>query len=195
MKKKRSVTIGSVLIFLLLVCSARISNARLRPSSLEDLISDSEVIMFTYPREIHAGFGGKVYYAIMGRGTVLKGAMHEENFKIEFADGFGLDDQRIRNLDERLFFLKKNEDGTYKGTHYGRSYWPLKRSANFKDDGCYAWTLYTYPITLVRIDTKFIQEIEFNISELPIEILPVKTKAICMDDIKKMIEGDISEAK
>lgn len=129
--------------------------ARLAPTQFKKFISESEVILDATPmkaewKEHSSGF------AEFRINRVMKGDYKEPSVQIVWSTE--VHDQAIDNMGvDWILFLKKDKDGKYTGTHYGRSYWPLttrvmdseKGRSNLEWDG--RGTFYEYPITMLEI--------------------------------------------
>lgn len=129
--------------------------AKLAPTTLIELIADSDVIM--QARVVQVGEelpqSRLPNHAVLRVQRVLKGSYESEEITIRFEPE--LHEQFLTSLHEdRLLFLRRTEDSSYIGTHYGMSYWPLVASGGEGDElvtpYAYSTTLITMPDPLVR---------------------------------------------
>jgi hypothetical protein len=125
-----------------LLCFSVPAEAKLAPSTLADLLDESELIAHVTVTEATAE------YAVLEVVEVLKGTKPDQPIRIEFRSEEH--EQTMAAKDERLVFLRKRQGtGTWTGTHYGRSYWPLALTAGKKPGLA---TPYIYPTTKIELD-------------------------------------------
>jgi hypothetical protein len=122
------------------LCLVAPAHAKLAPSTITDLLAESELIAQVNVTEATA------QYAVVEIVEVLKGTKPDQPIRIEFSQEEH--EQTMAATDQRLVFLKKR-DGKWTGTHYGRSYWPLAATSDKK---AALATPYIYPMTMVRFD-------------------------------------------
>jgi hypothetical protein len=152
---------------------------KLAPSTLSDLIADSDLIMHARVTELSTEIPGTrlAGVALLRVDRVFKGTYDQETVKIEFEPE--VHEQFITTVQyERLLFLKKTPAGTYIGTQYGRSYWPL-----IWVDGAERQlvTPYVYPTNIIAIPDALIKEAEVLVPELGLE--KHRVKAIHLKDL------------
>jgi hypothetical protein len=135
-----TVQIRLLAAFALVIGLVAPAHAKLAPSKMAELLADSELIARVNVTE------ATTTYAVVEVVEVLKGTKPDKPFRIEFRQEEH--EQTMAAKDERLVFLVQR-GGTWTGTHYGRSYWPLAATADKKAELA---TPYIYPMTMVRFD-------------------------------------------
>jgi hypothetical protein len=154
--------------FLLSSAFPSIGEAKLKPTTLDALIAESELILEASPRRIErmGMCAGEATLKVM---RVIHGTYDRPEVQIKWSEE--IHDQPIANLEQDwLLFLKKNDQGGYSGTHYGRSYWPFLwrvTDLNRADLDSSTRTLpYLSPLTLVTFSAAQ-QKALFQRSQFP----------------------------
>jgi len=168
--------------FALLAClSISNANADLSSTLLEDLIKHSDVIVFAQPIKFESNAYGEGYALFTAKQTI-KGIAPPENFRITWTSE--VHEQRIKTVNNRLLFLKREANGEYTGTQYGRSYWEIESDFS-KNSTCQLYTRYLYPINIIVIDPKYIN------AGLLIKPHPKKGEKtppiLCLDNIQTIV--------
>ena len=151
----------------------------LAPSTLSDLIADSDLIVQAHVIQLGNEIPGMglVSFAVLRVQRIFKGTYDQGTVRIEFEPEFH--EQLITTLQyDRLLFLKKTPDGTYAGTQYGRSYWPLIWVAGAERK---LVTPYVYPTSLIAVPDTLIKEAEVMAPEPGLE--KHRIKAIYLDGL------------
>lgn len=175
---------GAVLMGLSALCPSP-AFARLAPSQLNGLMAESDVILQATVVRLEAGDAAARISssAVLRVWRVLKGSYEPQTVTIRFSDE--KHEQRITTLyDDRLLFLRKTASGAYEGTHYGRSYWPLKWTVG---DNPKQVTLYVYPISIIAGSEALLKDAEVIIPDLGLERLRVK--AIYLEDLIALLNS------
>lgn len=157
---------------------------KLAPSTLSDLIADSDLIVQAQAIQLGTEIPGTrlAGFAVLRIQRVFKGTYNQETVRIEFEPEEH--EQFITTVQyERLLFLKKTPDGTYTGTQYGRSYWPLTwvEGAERK-----VVTPYVYPTSIISVPDALIKEAEVMAPELLLE--KQRVKAIYLEELIPLLE-------
>ncbi len=160
-------------------------HAKLAPSKLSELLHDSDLILDALvmrARLTDLGFGGNAELRIK---KVYKGEYKEAMITIHWSHG--KHDQRIRTIGEtRLLFLKRLDDGTYTGTQYGRSYWPVKSDSEDRR----AFTPYIYPTDLIKIDLPGLLKSANVISDMKDgKVEKSQVEALFIEDVLGIVAG------
>jgi len=137
-----------ILFLLVIILSTLHINAKLRRSKLSKLIFESELIV--KGKVIQSSLNKDEYSgsAKIKVEEVIKGNIDKTLITILWNSE--VHDQRLRTVGEqRIFFLKLTE-AKYTGTHYGRSYIPLKYHQSVANVGYFIE--YKYPTDVVDID-------------------------------------------
>lgn len=188
MKRFLALVQGVALVGGMLVSSPS-AFAKLAPSKIEDLIAESGVILQAGVVRLEAGdvAAGTSSAATLRVWRVLKGSYAPQTVTIHFSDE--KHEQRIDALyADRLLFLKKTASGEYEGTQYGRSYWPLKSTA--EDKGKLV-TPYVYPVNIISVPDPLVREAEIVVPDLGLE--KQRVKAIYLEDIVSLLRVATSE--
>lgn len=154
------------------------AHSRLEFSELDPLILDSELILDATPIKIEPHRTTfKVLKSIKGNYTDPEIVLTFKNERHE---------QRITNIDsDRLLFLKRDTDGAFTGTKYGRSYWAFTTytkdpKQNILDDKD-RYFAYLHPISMVKLTAKQKKELmdkdHINMGRLKSYISGVKAEA------------------
>lgn len=125
------------------------AQARLAHSSFAKLLRESELICRAKVREVAVAeeMRGHVVVECV---AILKGERPAGPIRIEYS-GEVHDMVMDKKGEERLLFLRKR-DGTWTGTHYGRSYWWLVPAA---DPALGLVTPYKYPVAMLKFTGRY----------------------------------------
>jgi hypothetical protein len=165
------------------------AEAKLSMSELSGLLYESDVIMRAKVIQSSYAEKGPSGFAVLEVKETYKGLYTQRTIKIRW--GNEEHDQQITTIGrQRLLFLKKREDGTYTGTHYGRSYWPLYMDPETIKRG--PFIPYTYPTDKVDIDypglveeanLRLLYESGFSESSYPLKVIFLNNLVKKLDDI------------
>jgi len=168
----------SVVVVLLLIVVAGGNDAisSLALTKLSDLISSSGVIVRgrVVRSEVIAPRGGTSTVEVE---EVYRGKIASKTFSISW--GKEVEDQSLDRVgEERLFFLRRDPSGTFHGTHYGRSYWPLVQDY----DNHRIVTPYLGRLTYLDLDISgLIVKTKIRVLDVPEEANPVTVDTIPLD--------------
>ncbi|KGJ96627.1 hypothetical protein [Colwellia psychrerythraea] len=106
-----------------LILFSNVTLAKLAPSKWSELIHDSEFIVYGIAQEIKItdlGTGQAKFKVIKS----VKGKYNEKYITVHWSSEFH--DQRVYELNtSSVLFVKKDSQGKYVGTSYGRSFWKI----------------------------------------------------------------------
>ncbi len=174
------------IIFINLLLSFNYASGDLANSDLKVLVSESDLIIVGTVVSLRSDpiILGKTRdpscnaHAELTNLKTIKGKYDSD--KISICWGDEIHDQSLNRLYEsRLLFLKKLK-GKYQGTHYGRSYWPIKVAA----DGIKQVTPYIYPITTVMLPKGLLKVSEVFFEEI---FEKKRVQVINFEDLKSFI--------
>ena len=118
------------LIFLILF--SNITLAKLAPSKWSELIDNSEFIVYGIAQEIKitdSGAGQAKFKVIQS----VKGKYSEKYITVYWSSEFH--DQRISEINSSsVLFVRKDSQGNYVGTSYGRSFWKINIDYSNKEN-------------------------------------------------------------
>lgn len=122
-----------------------LASATREPTSFEELVADSEVIVLARVSRIAVDAqtaGGAVVQVL----RVLKGTPSQPTLTLQWSDD--PDEQRLTTWDqEHVLFLKRASTGVYQPARVGVSYWPVARTVGPAGLA----VAYRFPLTLIAI--------------------------------------------
>jgi hypothetical protein len=158
------------------------------PSSLAALLRESEVVIqgrVESARLEERGQSGKATVRVV---KVYRGAYENSTIVIRWSEAS--EDQRVPLVGEdRLLFLRRRSDGSYTGTQFGRSYWPLEMD----DESGKLYTSYLSPIDLIEIDIDgLLKEVAIHVPGGYCGNKTIKVSAIFLEDIMRVLSDPIN---
>ncbi|OUL58796.1 hypothetical protein [Pseudoalteromonas ulvae] len=120
------------LALMFLILFSNITLAKLAPSKWSDLIDNSEFIVYGIAQEIKitdSGAGHAKFKVIQS----VKGKYSEKYITVHWSSEFH--DQRISEINSSsVLFVRKDSQGNYVGTSYGRSFWKINIDYSNKEN-------------------------------------------------------------
>ncbi len=139
---------------ILFLLAASQSQAKLAKSSFTNLLKESDLIVEASVKKIERT-GIQRGFATLTILRIISGDFDQKEITIAWGDE--VHDQQIDSMTtDRLLFLRKQKNGSYKGSHYGRSYWPFNsrvtdpKRAKLDSDG--RGFFYQYPLNMISFN-------------------------------------------
>ncbi|MBI3010659.1 MAG: hypothetical protein HYY57_06735 [Candidatus Omnitrophica bacterium] len=156
--------VSGAALFILMGLFPALALGKLAPSTWDDLISDSDLIV----QASVAQLGPELLdmrlprFAVLRVQRIFKGTYDPETVKIEFESEEH--EQFMTTVpDDRLLFLKRTPDGKYTAARYGKSYWPLLW---VEGEERKLAAPYIYPMNMISVPGTFIKQAVVNAPRL-----------------------------
>jgi hypothetical protein len=167
----------------LLLTISQDTSASLAPTTFEDLVRDSSLIVIARSQE------SRVVDFAAGRAKlktdrVLRGRWPGPFITLEWTEE--VHDQRIRRVGEAYLLFLRAEGNRYVGTHYGRSYWPMDYTKERKE-----FIEYIYPVTYVKVPGSLLADVERMEEAWPGAPRTCTIKGILLDRVITYIEATV----